>query len=376
MDTYLAPRYTCVKTKTLVGLHLAVYVKKEYVGMVTDIQTADTAVYLNGAKGCVAISLRLLLPPTTPTTTAPARSPTFCFLNAHLKAHEGAADRRNADWAKINHTLPLSPTPTTATPRTTPAGVVDRFDYTFWCGDLNYRTDMGPNRSPWARSLLEKPNPDIGVFIMNDELRKAYVAGTIFRHFSEAPIAFRPTFKFNVAKTQEPHPNPTPNLPHPPPPAHPAASSHLPGYDTSPKQRMPSYTDRILFKTRHPVNIGTTTPRGGESDSDSDPHHHPAPPRIPGLGAALNTSIHVDAYADVPGITHSDHKPVWGRYTVSDVEVPVCAEREGDDDDGGDPVAASSREKTCGAGAGWACGGVLNFWRRRQSRNAVQPVSE
>lgn len=42
-------------------------------------------------------------------------------------------------------------------------GVVQRFDYVFWMGDLNYRTNLGLNKTALAKSLLAKPDVDLGV---------------------------------------------------------------------------------------------------------------------------------------------------------------------------------------------------------------------
>ncbi|KAJ3022651.1 AAA ATPase midasin, partial [Thoreauomyces humboldtii] len=277
----------------------------DFVIMATRTLTADIAVYLNGAKGAVGVSFRMM-------------GQSFCFLNAHLKAHEGASERRNADWSKINSSISL-PGYTIADQKL--PGVVERFDYVFWMGDLNYRTDLGTRMTTWAKALLAKPDPDIGVFLNNDELRKAYLAKTIFNDFSEGPISFRPTFKFDVPSSSTPTTPLTPTLMS-------AIASTIvepPGYDSSKKQRMPSYTDRILFRSRCPndrahhrsLSASSFIPRSASGSY----HHHLPPP----LGARLNPRVRVDVYTDCPDVYISDHKPVYGIYSLLDVPAPPYA---------------------------------------------------
>jgi hypothetical protein len=63
---------------------------------------------------------------------------------------------------------------------------------------------------------------------MKDQLVREMEKGDVFSGFSEQPISFPPTYKFNVNSDE---------------------------YDTSEKQRTQSWTDRILFKSRRRTSI-------------------------------------------------------------------------------------------------------------------------
>ncbi|KAJ3018954.1 hypothetical protein HKX48_002505, partial [Thoreauomyces humboldtii] len=64
--------FVIMATRTLMGLHIALLVDRRCSDLLSDPQTADIAVYLNGAKGAVGVSFRMM-------------GQSFCFLNAHLK---------------------------------------------------------------------------------------------------------------------------------------------------------------------------------------------------------------------------------------------------------------------------------------------------
>lgn len=130
--------------------------------------------------------------------------------------------------------------------------VTDRFDYVFWAGDLNYR--INGNRK-MIQSLVEMKMRE--VLLANDQLSAEMRAGRCFSGFNEAEITFPPTYKFDTGGKE----------------------SLI--YDTSPKQRIPSWTDRILFKCRAPRAI-----------------------------KAIN-------YTSDMRISMSDHKPVSGTFEIA-----------------------------------------------------------
>ncbi|KAG8142113.1 hypothetical protein E2320_006738 [Naja naja] len=76
---------------------------------------------------------------------------------------------------------------------------------------------------------------------------------SIFKGFQEAPIFFRPSYKFDVGQDT---------------------------YDTTSKQRTPSYTDRVIYRSRH------------------------------------QNEIHAVKYSACFGIRTSDHRPVYGLFRV------------------------------------------------------------
>lgn len=68
---------------------------------------------------------------------------------------------------------------------------------------------------------------DFAGLLAADQLAGALASGAAWAGYAEAPVAFPPTYKFDAA-----------------------ADGALDVYDTSPKRRVPSYTDRVLVASR------------------------------------------------------------------------------------------------------------------------------
>jgi hypothetical protein len=84
-------------------------------------------------------------------------------------------------------------------------------------GDLNYRLDLTYER---ALELIQAG--ELSALLEHDQLGKARLTNREVADLEEAPIGFPPTYKYDTGTDN---------------------------YDTSPKQRTPSYTDRVLVKT-------------------------------------------------------------------------------------------------------------------------------
>jgi hypothetical protein len=93
---------------------------------------------------------------------------------------------------------------------------VSRFDAVFWMGDLNYRVDASRRNVDHLVSLGM-----LDECLLHDELRRELHANRVFRGFDEGPIEFPPTYKYDLGCDI---------------------------YDSSEKMRVPSWTDRILWK--------------------------------------------------------------------------------------------------------------------------------
>ncbi|KAG0326757.1 inositol polyphosphate 5-phosphatase [Dissophora globulifera] len=78
------------------------------------------------------------------------------------------------------------------TPSTTAVDITDQFDYTFWAGDLNYRVDLTRAQ---ANECLQKN--DLETMLAHDQLTIQRQQGAVFEGFMEAPITFKPTYKFD-----------------------------------------------------------------------------------------------------------------------------------------------------------------------------------
>ncbi|KZT73474.1 DNase I-like protein [Daedalea quercina L-15889] len=123
---------------------------------------------------------------------------TLLFINAHLAAHEGKVQHRVADFAKIKAELDVDDFLSSDDPRIMSEDITDKFDYTFLCGDLNFRLDITRLHADWLISRREYAQA-----LAFDQLRKIMEMGRAFVGFQEAPITFPPTFKYDVMRTMK-----------------------------------------------------------------------------------------------------------------------------------------------------------------------------
>mmetsp|Transcript_23089 Transcript_23089/g.60340 ORF Transcript_23089/g.60340 Transcript_23089/m.60340 type:complete len:401 (-) Transcript_23089:78-1280(-) len=219
-------QYSRIATEQLVGIMIVVYVRDELCSRVTNIVAAvqPTGMMGFGNKGGVAVRFDL-------------DETGFCFVCTHLAAHQGAVDKRNTDFREVMTGLKFWQEGEVAA-----ALQVQRHERVIWMGDLNYRIDL--ERGPLMDLIADKNYRDL---LKADQLSLQREAGAVFKGFDEAAVTFAPTYKFDAGTDT---------------------------YDTSPKQRLPAWTDRVLFLS--PDGLGV---------------------------AALNYTSH-------PSIQFSDHKPV------------------------------------------------------------------
>jgi hypothetical protein len=229
----------------------------------------------------------------------------IAFVDCHLAAFTNATDRRNWDASEIMRRMTFEAvekevigldehdedTPEPAVP---PQENLDKSDVILWCGDLNYRLDLPSEdirrllapympkdlppthedistpSSPVAPQKEEKPetwlppppsemHPDasptlsgtVDSLLKHDQLLKQRKEGKAFVGFKEHPIRFLPTYKYDIGSDGT--------------------------WDSSEKQRAPSWCDRILSRVRSPpqeevegtVKNSVETTRTGRSRSES-----------------------------------------------------------------------------------------------------------
>lgn len=159
------------------------------------------------------------------------------------------------------------------------ACVSDRYDRVFWMGDLNYRINL--KRDQVDELIARYTHPDstaadkdeaLGKLVSNDQLQIERLAGRIFEGFAEGKLTFKPTYKLNKESDE---------------------------YDSGPKKRVPSYTDRVLFKFRGGGGGGKRSEGGG------------------GSGGILLRS-----YSSIESVKTSDHRPVVAQFDVSLLKTP------------------------------------------------------
>lgn len=263
MIKMLGKQYVPIALHLLGGIQFGLFAKKSFLKEIEEIAIADVTCGIGNVfhnKGAIAAFLKVKA--RNQLEGKKSKSLRMVFVTAHLAAHVKNSDARDSDFWRISSELEAQ-APEGFLPRRTPDQVEnagnDSFlfnsvDRVFFCGDLNYRIDLPRELAEFKilkdgdNSFSEKEYVEL---MLHDQLKKTIAACTAFPGFAEGKIAFSPTFKFDKETAS---------------------------YDTSHKQRIPAWTDRILFKP-----LGTR----------------------------------VLEYSSVPDAQHSDHRPVYGTFRVS-----------------------------------------------------------
>nr|CAH8865314.1 unnamed protein product [Trichobilharzia regenti] len=232
--------YLRVERVRLAGIIMIVYISARLSSHLhrdeISCQVVPTGVFnVMGNKGGVGIRLTVF-------------NSSLCFVNCHLAAGELNLDRRNQDFREITRKMifefPMNPKSIIYPPE---RSYISDHDIVFVFGDLNYRI-VGLDSSYVRKSIFGK---DFTSLLKNDELLKQFESRKAFDGYREPPINFAPTYKFDM-------------------------NSNV--YDSSDKNRIPSYCDRILW-----------------SGKDCEPV----------------------VYRSHPVFVCSDHKPVSGYFSVN-----------------------------------------------------------
>lgn len=272
----LGSDYTMVHSHTLQATHLVVFVHRAILEFVSHVDSQGVPTGFGGVlgnKGGVAIALDV-------------GQTSFCFLTAHLAHGQKREQKRVEDFHTICRSVteelllrrPQSSSTTQSSPLpkkkkrpccdgclsfwriacrrcrepshyNTLNPLPNAFDHVVFSGDLNFRIH-GLDR-PTVDNLLAARGGEGYTKLMGlDQLALALQTEPTFQQFREvAPVTFRPTYKFKKG-------------------------SPVDVYDPSKKQRIPAWTDRILY-------------------------------------AGKDDGMTLLSYASVPSIRTSDHKPVY-----------------------------------------------------------------
>ncbi|XP_067127267.1 phosphatidylinositol polyphosphate 5-phosphatase type IV [Centruroides vittatus] len=242
MQTSIGPSHVLFHSASLGVLYLAIFLRRDLIWFCSvpeDASINTRAASMVKTKGAVAICFIFF-------------GTSFLFINSHLTAHAEKLKERLADYKKICNAIDL-PKQLPLKPPYHHKEVVERFDYVFWCGDLNFR--LIQDRSAVMSFVEEKLNQltlSYDMLLQSDQLHKAMREGMAFSGFKEGKINFGPSYKFNIGTDL---------------------------FDA--KLRVPSYTDRVLYKSRKSGAI-----------------------------ECLN-------YDKVPSVKTSDHKPVYAVFEAS-----------------------------------------------------------
>jgi len=212
----LGPDYTMLKAHALQAIHLVVFCHVALLPMVTAVESSAVATGIAdtlGNKGGIGVGFRL------------GRT-SMLFVNCHLTAHQHKAEDRNADVAKIEKGLGLPRGKDAANKglrRDHAKKTTDRYDQVIWMGDLNYRVDL--ERKEVDDKLQQL---DLAALHEKDQLKLLMQQRAVFAGFAEGEIRFPPTYKLDAGTLN---------------------------YDSSKKQRIPSWTDRVLYKPNDAIKL-------------------------------------------------------------------------------------------------------------------------
>lgn len=197
----------------------------------------------------------------------------------HLAAHDQNWEQRNSQWHEIVEDM---------------KGI----DYIIFMGDLNYRIAM-----TYEECMEKIGTKSINELYENDQLHITQATDKVIGSFKEPEIKFNPTFKFDLNSDQ---------------------------YDTSPKHRVPSWTDRILLRTS-PKRISTGLSNDLVFETDAVRHFINNPNLFFTDNFTLMKIVERYNFPKPPKCicyrslksTFSDHRPVQASYRF---QVPIIDE--------------------------------------------------
>ncbi|EIE86666.1 hypothetical protein RO3G_11377 [Rhizopus delemar RA 99-880] len=177
-------KYTLLRSNQLVGAALVIFAKSS---IVDEIRNVESAIKKTGIMGIAGNKGAVAIRMDYGDTS-------FCFLAAHFASGQSNVDDRNNDFRTINEGL-----------RFLRGKTIDSHEVSM--------TNLE------AREYAYQGN--IEALLNHDQLIREMKRGNVFKGYKEGLISFLPTYKYDVGTDI---------------------------YDTSEKQRIPGWTDRILFK--------------------------------------------------------------------------------------------------------------------------------
>ncbi|AEO63316.1 uncharacterized protein THITE_2108391 [Thermothielavioides terrestris NRRL 8126] len=216
LDDYMSSGglYHILHTAPLVGLFTCIFVKADLRERISKLSSAEVKRGMGGLHGNKgAIVVRFMVDDTS-----------LCFVNCHLAAGQSAASQRHSDIAAILEAS-LLPAERDAAARIDSfvgggdGSMVLDHELCLLNGDLNYRIDTMSRDTVVA--AVKAGN--LAKLLERDQLLVARRRNPTFRlrAFEELPIAFAPTYKYDVGTDN---------------------------YDTSEKRRSPAWCDRLLYR--------------------------------------------------------------------------------------------------------------------------------
>ncbi|XP_040601133.1 phosphatidylinositol polyphosphate 5-phosphatase type IV [Mesocricetus auratus] len=238
----LGPQYVLLSSAAHGVLYMSLFIRRDLIWFCSEVECSTVTTRIVSqikTKGALGVSFTFF-------------GTSFLFITSHFTSGDGKVAERLLDYSRTIQALALPRNVPDTNPYRSSAGdVTTRFDEVFWFGDFNFRLSGG--RAAVEAFLKQDPEVDVLALLQHDQLTQEMKKGSIFRGFEEAEIHFLPSYKFDIGKDT---------------------------YDSTSKQRTPSYTDRVLYKSRHKGDI--------------------CPMK----------------YSSCPGLKTSDHRPVYGLFRV------------------------------------------------------------
>lgn len=190
-------KYVSLWSEQMGGIAILLFVKESLIDNISSIEGSIKKTGLGGMsanKGGIAISLSY-------------SKTQICFVCAHLAAGLNNLDERHQNYKTLAKGITFSKN-----------RKIRDHDAVIWLGDFNFRIGL---QNDTVKSLID--SKQYHKLFEYDQLNKQMANGETFPFFDEMEIKFPPTYKFdNNTKT----------------------------YDSSDKQRIPAWTDRILSLSR------------------------------------------------------------------------------------------------------------------------------
>ncbi|KAL3910997.1 MAG: hypothetical protein SGILL_007459, partial [Bacillariaceae sp.] len=259
--TMLGKGYVPIAMHLLGGIQFVLFSKRSFLKEIEEVVVADVTCGIGNVfhnKGAIAafLTLRARNDDNQDTKVKRSKLIRMMFVTAHMAAHVKNADARDADFWRISSELeeaaPESFLPRKKTDSYNGSFLFDSVDRVFFCGDLNYRVDLPRELTEYSVLYGNERENNPFSLLRHDQLIHSMAEGRAFSDFAEGKIKFAPTFKFD---------------------------KETDAYDTSHKQRIPAWTDRIVFRP--------------------------------------SSGVRVLEYLSVPQAQHSDHRPVYGIFRVN-----------------------------------------------------------
>ncbi|XP_021269493.1 72 kDa inositol polyphosphate 5-phosphatase isoform X1 [Numida meleagris] len=238
----LGPHYVMLYSAAHGVLYMSVFIRRDLIWFCSEVEYATVTTRIVSqikTKGALGICFTFF-------------GTSFLFITSHFTSGDSKVNERKLDYNKTIQALTLPKVvPDTNPYRSSSSDVTTRFDEVFWFGDFNFR--LNKDRETVDSILNQNPETGVSKLLAYDQLTSEMGRGSIFKGFQEADIHFRPSYKFDIGKDS---------------------------YDTTSKQRTPSYTDRVVFRSRY------------------------------------RDDIQAVKYSSCPVIKTSDHRPVFALFRV------------------------------------------------------------